>query len=43
VKNTHDFVEDLHDRQKKAEKNEKKQGEGNFTQRLPSKQHNTNK
>ncbi|MDQ0194095.1 DUF4023 domain-containing protein [Paenibacillus wynnii] len=40
--NTHEFVEKLHDTQKKAEKN-KKHGKGTPNENLPTKQHGTNK
>jgi hypothetical protein len=42
LENTNDFVEKLQDDQEKAEKN-KKQGKGNPGQKLPNKQHSTNK
>ncbi len=42
MENTHDFVEKLHATQEKAEKN-KKRGKGNPAQKLPNKQHSTNK
>ncbi|WP_379137734.1 DUF4023 family protein [Paenibacillus sp. sgz500958] len=40
--NTHEFVEKLHDTQKKAEKN-KHSGKGSQNKVLPTKQHGTNK
>lgn len=40
---THDFVEKLHETQEKAEKNKKHQGKGNAGNKLPNKQHSTNK
>ncbi|CAH0120526.1 MULTISPECIES: DUF4023 domain-containing protein [unclassified Paenibacillus] len=40
---THDYVEKLHDTQKKAEKNKKRQGEGMPSGELPTKQKSTNK
>ena len=43
MESTHDFVEKLHDNQEKAERNKKRQGKGNPNQKLPSKQHSTNK
>ncbi len=43
MENTHDFVENLNDRQKKDGKNKKRQEEGNSPQKLPNKQHSTNK
>ncbi|MCR8632662.1 MULTISPECIES: DUF4023 domain-containing protein [Paenibacillus] len=39
---THDFVEKVHDTQEKAEKNKKHQKE-NPGNKLPGKQHSTNK
>lgn len=42
MENTHDFVEKVQDTQEKAEKN-KKMGKGNPSQKLPNKQHGTNK
>ncbi|MFC0473392.1 DUF4023 domain-containing protein [Halalkalibacter kiskunsagensis] len=36
---THEFVEKLHDKQEKAEKNKKRQGNGNPSKKLPNKQH----
>lgn len=43
MENTHDFVENLHDKQRKAEKNLQHQGKGTPAKQLPSKQHGTNK
>jgi hypothetical protein len=40
---THDFVEKIHDTQKKQEHNLKSHGQGNSGQKLPTKQHSTNK
>jgi hypothetical protein len=40
--NTREFVEKVHDTQKKAEKN-KRSGHGNEGNVLPGKQHSTNK
>ncbi|NHN32383.1 DUF4023 domain-containing protein [Paenibacillus agricola] len=40
---THEFVEKLHDTQKKAEANKKHQGKGTPSDKLPNKQHTTNK
>ncbi len=37
--NTHEFVEKLHDKQEKDERNKKRQGKGNPNEKLPSKQH----
>ncbi|GIP23843.1 MULTISPECIES: DUF4023 domain-containing protein [Paenibacillus] len=39
---THEFVEKVHDNQKKAEKN-KHRAKGNPGSQLPNKQHSTNK
>lgn len=41
--NTHEFVQKVHDTQKKAEQNQKRQGEGNPGEKLQNKQHSTNK
>lgn len=41
--NTHEFVEKLHDTQEKDEKNRKHQGKGTPSDKLPTKQHSTNK
>lgn len=38
--NTHDFVEKIHDKQRKAEKNKKNQGYSRPSNKLPSKKHN---
>jgi hypothetical protein len=43
MKNTNDYVKKIHDTQEKAEKNKKHQGQGNISEKLPSKQHSTNK
>ncbi|NOU96393.1 DUF4023 domain-containing protein [Paenibacillus sp. LMG 31456] len=40
---TRDFVEKLHDKQEKDEKNKKRQGQGHPGHKLPGKQHSTNK
>lgn len=40
---THDFVEKLHDTQKKAEKNKQRPTKGTPNDKLPTKQHGTNK
>ncbi|WP_078553185.1 DUF4023 domain-containing protein [Bacillus alkalicellulosilyticus] len=37
--NTHEFVEQLHDKQKKDEQNRKRQGHGKPSKKLPNKQH----
>ncbi len=39
LENTHEFVEKLHDKQKKDEQNKKRQGNGNPSEKLPNKQH----
>lgn len=36
---THEFVEKMHEKQKKDEQNRKHQGKGNPSSKLPSKQH----
>lgn len=41
--NTHEFVEKLHDTQKKAAKNQAHQGKKTPNTKLPNKQHSTNK
>ncbi|MDF2669079.1 MAG: hypothetical protein K0R67_1385 [Paenibacillus sp.] len=41
--NTHEYVEKLHENQKKAKKNKEHQGDGNPSKKLSSKQHSTNK
>ena len=38
-----DELNKLHDAQEKAEKNKKHQGKGNPSNKLPNKQHSTNK
>jgi len=40
---THEFVEKLHDTQRKAAKNQETQGKGTPNKKLPTKQHGTNK
>ncbi|UCZ53181.1 DUF4023 domain-containing protein [Bacillus shivajii] len=40
---THEFVENLHERQAKDEKNKQRQGHRHASKRLPAKKHNTNK
>lgn len=37
--NTHEFVEKLHDKQEKAEKNYKQQGNGHPDKKLPNVKH----
>ncbi|WP_082306774.1 DUF4023 domain-containing protein [Bacillus sp. FJAT-27245] len=39
MENTHQFVEKLHEKQKKDEQNKKRQGKGNPSEQLPNKQH----
>ncbi|MCQ6276114.1 DUF4023 domain-containing protein [Bacillus sp. V3B] len=39
MKNTHEFVEKLHEKQKKDEQNRKRQGKGNASNKLPNKYH----
>ncbi|WP_018663596.1 DUF4023 domain-containing protein [Heyndrickxia acidiproducens] len=36
---THEFVEKLHEKQKKAEQNKKRQGNGSPSEKLPTKRH----
>jgi hypothetical protein len=43
VKDTHEFVENLNETQKKDEKNKQRQGQGDKARKLPNKQHSTNK
>jgi hypothetical protein len=38
-KSTHEFVEDLHEKQQKDEKNKERQSRAHQSQRLPNKQH----
>ncbi len=38
-----DKLDKIHDAQEKAEQNKKHQGKGNPAEKLPSKQHSTNK
>ncbi|MGG5252777.1 DUF4023 domain-containing protein [Neobacillus sp. SM06] len=41
MESTHEFVEKLHENQRKAEKNKKTQGQQNApSKKLPNKQHN---
>lgn len=42
MEDTSEFVEKLHETQKKAEKNQR-QGKGNEAAKLPNKKHSTNK
>ncbi|NHM31651.1 DUF4023 family protein [Neobacillus terrae] len=37
--NTNEFVEKLHERQKKDEQNKKRQSKGHQSEKLPNKQH----
>ncbi|RSK29081.1 DUF4023 domain-containing protein [Bacillus sp. HMF5848] len=39
MESTHEFVEKIHDTQKKDEKNREHQGKHNPNQKLPNKQH----
>ncbi|WP_099490089.1 DUF4023 domain-containing protein, partial [Pseudomonas sp. 2822-15] len=41
--NTHEFVEQLHERQAKDERNKERQGHRHANKKLPNKQHSTNK
>lgn len=43
MEDTHKFVEKLHERQKKDQKNKEHQGNGTPNEKLPTKQHGTNK
>ncbi|MDB5054519.1 MAG: hypothetical protein JWM44_2569 [Bacilli bacterium] len=43
MESTEEFLAKLHDKQEKAEKNQKQQGKGNTSAKLPNKQHSTNK
>jgi hypothetical protein len=43
MESTRDYVKKLHETQEKAEKNQKQQGQGNISEKLPNKQHSTNK
>lgn len=40
---THEFVEKLHEKQRKDEQNRKRQGNGTENKKLPNKQHGTGK
>ncbi|MFA9559742.1 DUF4023 domain-containing protein [Evansella sp. AB-rgal1] len=40
---THEFVEKLHEKQAKDERNKERQGHKNAPKELPNKQHSTNK
>ncbi|RHW41471.1 DUF4023 domain-containing protein [Neobacillus notoginsengisoli] len=37
--NTHEFVEKIHEKQRKDKQNKKRQGKGNPSDQLPNKQH----
>lgn len=39
MENTHEFVQKLHDKQRKDEQNRKRQGKENPSDKLPNKQH----
>ncbi|OCA83035.1 HemX protein [Bacillus sp. FJAT-27225] len=39
MENTHEFVEKIHEKQRKDEQNKKRQGKGNPSRQLPNKQH----
>ncbi|MCD8511812.1 MAG: DUF4023 domain-containing protein [Bacillus sp. (in: Bacteria)] len=43
MENTHEFVEKIQERQAKDEKNKARQGHRQAGQKLPNKQHSTNK
>jgi hypothetical protein len=43
MENTTEFLAKLQDTQEKAEINQKKQGKGDLSAKLPNKQHSTNK
>jgi hypothetical protein len=38
-RSTHEFVEQLHEKQEKDQKNKKRQATGQKSQRMPNKQH----
>lgn len=40
MENTHEFVENLHEKQRKDEQNKKRQSKENQSRKLPNKQHN---
>jgi hypothetical protein len=40
VENTHEFVENLHEKQRKDEQNKQRQAKENQSRKLPNKQHN---
>ncbi|UOE96230.1 MULTISPECIES: DUF4023 domain-containing protein [Bacillaceae] len=39
MENTHEFVEKIHEKQRKDEQNRKRQGDGKPSKKLPNKQH----
>lgn len=39
MENTHEFVKNLQEKQKKAEQNRERQGDGHPEKKLPNKQH----
>ncbi|MBU9712583.1 DUF4023 domain-containing protein [Evansella tamaricis] len=41
--NTHDYVQKLHEKQEKDERNKARQGHRQASQKLPNKKHSTNK
>jgi hypothetical protein len=43
MEDTHEFVEKIHEKQRKDELNKKHQGGGVPSKKLPNKQHSTNK
>lgn len=43
MESTHEFVEDVHQKQKRDEQNRKNQGKGNPSSKLPNKQHQQSK
>ncbi|MBP0726546.1 DUF4023 domain-containing protein [Bacillus sp. RG28] len=43
MEDTHEFVEKLHERQEKDERNKERQATNNDGKKLPTKQHGTNK
>jgi hypothetical protein len=43
MESTRDYVKKLHETKAKDEKNQEHQGKGNNSEKLPSKQHSTNK
>ena len=43
MESTHEFVEKIHEKQKKDEKNRKKQGQGNPGGKLPNNAHHQGK